>query len=596
MVPAQGRGALADPAPLAPARRRAARRRRGVRGRAVPQPALAWSRCCSAASATTRGTPSGWSGRCWRPSTTASTTPWCATLATHLGHGLDGPDGELRRNRRYSVAHPAGGAVRVVRRAATVAGHRLARRATTATCAATCSGRPSSGGGCSPRVDAAAARRPARRDRAPAARRRDGPAAARPVVALRPHPDPGHRGRAAARRSASTATSTSSCRSPRPRCGTTLAGLGGVVAARRRHLRRPGRPPAARLARPRRPRAAAHPRRRPGDEVPTPDDRAPAPCSAGSSRTCAPTTPRRTTSAPAATSPTADRSLQVHACHGPARQVDVLREVLVGMLQDDPTLEPRDILVMCPDIESFAPLISAEFGLADRRRPPRAPAAGEARRPGAHQTNPLLAVVGSLLELSGGRVTAADVLDLAATEPCRRRFGFTDDDLDRVSRWVSRAGVRWGLDADLPRGVRDRPVRAGHLAGRPRPDPARRRDERRRRRLLGRVLPLDDVDSTEIDLAGRLAELLDRLDACLTGLTRRHRSPSGRAAARRRPRRWPTSSRRRLAAAAVRAGARPGRRFLARGRAAAAAVRHPRAASRPGWPGVPPARTSAPAP
>ena len=48
----------------------------------------------------------------------------------------------------------------------------------------------------------------------------------------------------------------------------------------------------------------------------------------------------------------------------PSRQVDVLREVLVGLLQDDPTLEPRDILVMCPDIETYAPLISAGFGLA----------------------------------------------------------------------------------------------------------------------------------------------------------------------------------------------------------------------------------------
>ncbi|MFL6024561.1 MAG: exodeoxyribonuclease V subunit gamma, partial [Marmoricola sp.] len=58
-----------------------------------------------------------------------------------------------------------------------------------------------------------------------------------------------------------------------------------------------------------------------------------------------------------------DRSVQVHACHGPARQVDVLREVLVGLLADDPTLEPRDILVMCPDVEGFAPLIEAGFGL-----------------------------------------------------------------------------------------------------------------------------------------------------------------------------------------------------------------------------------------
>jgi exodeoxyribonuclease V gamma subunit len=60
-----------------------------------------------------------------------------------------------------------------------------------------------------------------------------------------------------------------------------------------------------------------------------------------------------------------DRSVQVHSCHGPARQVDVLREVLLGLLADDETLEPRDILVMCPDIETYAPLIAADFGLGE---------------------------------------------------------------------------------------------------------------------------------------------------------------------------------------------------------------------------------------
>ena len=45
-----------------------------------------------------------------------------------------------------------------------------------------------------------------------------------------------------------------------------------------------------------------------------------------------------------------DTSVQVHACHGATRQVEVLREVLVGLMADDPTLEPRDVLVMCPDL------------------------------------------------------------------------------------------------------------------------------------------------------------------------------------------------------------------------------------------------------
>ena len=181
---------------------------------------------------------------------------------------------------------------------------------------------------------------------------------------------------------------------------------------------------------------------------------------------------------------------------------------------------------MCPDIETFAPLISAGFGLA-----PASTATGstEAGHP-AHQlrvkladraltsTNPLLAVAGTLLELSGGRVTASDVLDLASTEACRRRFGFTDDELDRVSRWVAEAGVRWGIDRETRsafemerfehntwRAGLDRILLGVAMSG----------DDHRH---LGRGLPLDDVGSNEIDLAGRLAELLDRLGACLSGL------------------------------------------------------------------------------
>ena len=218
-----------------------------------------------------------------------------------------------------------------------------------------------------------------------------------------------------------------------------------------------------------------------------------------------------------------DRSVQVHACHGPTRQVDVLREVLVGLLQDDPTLEPRDILVMCPDIETFAPLVSAGFGLAD------VVAEAEGGHP-AHRlrvrladrapsnTNPLLAIAARLVELAGGRVTATEVLDLAATEVVRARFRFTDDDLARITTWVTEAGIRWGLDADQRsafamqrfahntwRSGLDRILLGVAMSG----------DEHR---YVGRGLPLDDVGSGDIDLAGRLAELLNRLEATLTAL------------------------------------------------------------------------------
>ncbi len=220
-----------------------------------------------------------------------------------------------------------------------------------------------------------------------------------------------------------------------------------------------------------------------------------------------------------------DRSVQVHACHGRQRQVEVLREVLLGLLQDDPTLELRDVIVMCPDIETFAPLVAACFGGLDE-----GPLEGaEDVHPGhrlrvrladrsLRQTNHVLALAARLLELADARVTASEVLDLAAMPPVRRQFGFDEKDLERVGDWVRRAGVRWGLDAAARAPFRlDRVRQNTWEAGLDRILVGVAMDEGGLR-PLGLALPLDDVDSSEIDLAGRLAELVDRLAATVARL------------------------------------------------------------------------------
>ncbi|MEZ0339930.1 exodeoxyribonuclease V subunit gamma [Mycobacterium sp. pV006] len=207
-----------------------------------------------------------------------------------------------------------------------------------------------------------------------------------------------------------------------------------------------------------------------------------------------------------------DRSVQVHSCHGPARQVDVLREVLLGLLTDDPTLEPRDILVMCPDIETYAPLLVADFGLGDA-----VPGAHPAHRLRVQladraltQTNPLLGVAGQILALAGGRATAGEVLNLAETPPVRHRFGFSDDDLDTIGDWVRQANIRWGFDREsrLPYGVDfvQNTWRFGVdrvLAGVAMSDDSQA--------WLDTTLPLDDVGSNHVELAGRFADYVDIL-------------------------------------------------------------------------------------
>ncbi|WP_299036163.1 exodeoxyribonuclease V subunit gamma [uncultured Pseudokineococcus sp.] len=239
-----------------------------------------------------------------------------------------------------------------------------------------------------------------------------------------------------------------------------------------------------------------------------------------------------------------DRSVRLHSCHGRVRQVEVLREAVLGLLADDPTLEPRDVLVLCPDVEAFAPLVAAAFGagsVEEGEEGAPGPVVAAAGHPvrylrvrvadrAPRRENPLLQVLAQVLDLVGSRVSATAVLDLAGHPAVRRRFRLDDDALERLRGWVVAAGVRWGLDADHRAGwglsgLRQGTWRAGidrlllgvAVEGLPAAaDPAATADvggSGGADLVLGGAVPLDDVDSSDVALAGSLAELVDRLDA-----------------------------------------------------------------------------------
>jgi len=147
-----------------------------------------------------------------------------------------------------------------------------------------------------------------------------------------------------------------------------------------------------------------------------------------------------------------DRSLGFHACFGAMRQVQVARDALLHLLADESTgLSEEDVLVLCPRLDRFAPLVEAVFGGGSGAGEP-ADGPPSLRFTIADQSirsvNPVIGAAATLLELVVGRFEAADVLDFLALAPVRKRFGIDDDDLAKIARWVGACNVRWGLDAE----------------------------------------------------------------------------------------------------------------------------------------------------
>ena len=146
-----------------------------------------------------------------------------------------------------------------------------------------------------------------------------------------------------------------------------------------------------------------------------------------------------------------DASFQLHACHGPLREVQVLHDQLLDMLARDEDLQPRDIAVMVPKLADYAPAIRSVFGappLDDHRRIPWS--LSDQPRTASH---PVVQTFEALLALPVSRWRAPDIMALVSVPAIMRRFGLDESDLDTLHQQVAGAGVRWGLDSESRRAM-----------------------------------------------------------------------------------------------------------------------------------------------
>ncbi|MBF0200914.1 MAG: exodeoxyribonuclease V subunit gamma, partial [Desulfamplus sp.] len=141
-----------------------------------------------------------------------------------------------------------------------------------------------------------------------------------------------------------------------------------------------------------------------------------------------------------------DRSLSIHICHSPMREVEVLHDQLIDMMNEDATLTPRDILVMAPDIAAFAPYIKAVFDNPETAAL-KIPFSIADRMPG--QDNPVASAFLMLLSLPGTRFTSVEIMEILQVEAVHRRFGLDTKALDIIRRWIGESGIRWGIDTDF---------------------------------------------------------------------------------------------------------------------------------------------------
>jgi len=146
----------------------------------------------------------------------------------------------------------------------------------------------------------------------------------------------------------------------------------------------------------------------------------------------------------------ADRSIVFHIAHSVQREVEILHDQLLELLAQPASatpgaavLNPRDVVVMVPDIAVFAPAIRSVFGPWARSDPRFIPFDITDLQERGH--NPLLVALEWLLRLPQQRCALSELRDLLDVPALAARFGLQADDLPQLASWMAGAGMRWGI-------------------------------------------------------------------------------------------------------------------------------------------------------
>ena len=211
---------------------------------------------------------------------------------------------------------------------------------------------------------------------------------------------------------------------------------------------------------------------------------------------------------------TSDGSLQIHACYGLARQVEALRDAFLHELDKNPQLQLRDCAILCADIESAAPIISAVFA-PDKLSGSTLPSlsinlVGNV----ASRRTPIVESFLALLRLLTSRCSPTDVLEVAHLPAVRRTFGFDDDALTLLSTWAEDLGIRyglnekmrsahWSMDSGIQEGTWDAALNR-LMMGIAVPGEVDRLGP-------GEIVPYDGIGGSEMRVAGAVSEFLERV-------------------------------------------------------------------------------------
>ncbi len=145
----------------------------------------------------------------------------------------------------------------------------------------------------------------------------------------------------------------------------------------------------------------------------------------------------------------ADSSLLFIASPGQRRQVQLIRDQIIQWLAEDENLQPRDILIMTPQIKQLAPLITSVFSDVEATKvhlPWKITDRSQNEKPG------LSKFLVDLIDISQTRLTAQNLEHLLSSKLIEEEFGINTAELEKIMFCLKKSGFHWGVDEQARNG------------------------------------------------------------------------------------------------------------------------------------------------
>jgi exodeoxyribonuclease V gamma subunit len=213
--------------------------------------------------------------------------------------------------------------------------------------------------------------------------------------------------------------------------------------------------------------------------------------------------------------PETDHSVSIHSCHSPMRELEVLHNHILSYFEKDENLAPDRILVMTPDIETYAPYIDAIFNLPrdDHRWIPYRIADRSML-----SESMMIKTFFAILDLHNSRFRLTEVMGILESPDVRFCFGLSENDLELIRKWVMETRIRWGMDSNFRKNlglpeIHENTWQAGierlllgyaMLA--------------QQDRIVEGILPYDPIEGSSAETLGKFLEFIHRLFAVVQTL------------------------------------------------------------------------------